>query len=764
VLPVVGQAGALSILAQPIWEPHRRAVPCCVAVKDGKGIGVDILSDLNAAQRQAVTAPDGPVLVLAGPGSGKTRVLTRRAAWLIQERGLPPRRIVAVTFTNKAAREMRSRIESLLGEVLGEGLRGFTLGTFHAICARILRREHTHLPVSANYAIYDSADQRAVMKEVVAVDLNLDEKRYSPDKILARVSSLKNELIVPDDFRPGAYYDEIVSRAYRRYQERLVANDALDFDDLLMQTVLLFRDHPDVLARYQHATDYVLVDEFQDTNSAQYALVRMLSSPRNNLFCVGDEDQSIYRWRGADYRNILRLRNDYPDLTIILLEQNYRSTQTILDASRAVIDKNPQRTPKRLFTETPGTSADITIYEAFDEHDEAQFVVDQLAGMVAQQEVEPGQCAIMYRTNAQSRALEDAFIRAGLPYKLVGATRFYGRREIKDVLAYLRTIHNPDDTVSLLRIINTPPRAIGEKTIQALESWASSEGITPGAALLRLAADPGAGPFSGKARSALAGLGALLDAWRQMREVIPLGDLLKLILDETGYLNYHNDGTEAGQERIDNVLELLNVAREYEDVPLPEFLAEVALVSDVDNLSEEANAATLLTLHAAKGLEFDVVFMVGLEEGILPHSRSQDDPEQMAEERRLMYVGMTRARRKLYLIYTFQRSQWGESVLNIRSRFLDDIPDSLLTMARGATTGVGYRQMTTWGLKAEEPRPVGKQIQFRSGQRVVHPRFGEGIVVESRVSGDDEEVTVVFEASGLKRLMASFANMQALDE
>ncbi len=726
---------------------------------------MDILEGLNDAQRQAVTAPDGPVLVLAGPGSGKTRVLTRRAAWLVQERGVPTWRLMAVTFTNKAAREMRTRLEHLLGSEL----KGFTLGTFHAICARLLRREAGAglLPFSPDYVIYDTADQRAVMKQVIVEALNLDEKRYPPDRVLARVSALKNDLIAPESFRPESYYDEIVSRAYVRYQERLVLANAVDFDDLLMHVVTLLRERREVLLRYQNTLDHVLVDEFQDTNAAQYALVRLLSGGRDNLFCVGDEDQSIYRWRGADYRNVQRLRADYPGLYVVVLEQNYRSTQVILDASRAVIDRNTQRTPKKLFTEQAG-GPEIVLYEAFDERDEAQFVVDTIAGLVAAREVEPGGCAVMYRTNAQSRVLEDVFIRAGLPYKLVGATRFYGRKEIKDVIAYLRLVHNPDDTVSLLRVINMPPRGLGDRTIAALQAWAESQGLSPGAALGRLAAAPEIGPFTGRARSGLAGFAALLEGWRAARQSVQLGGLLRQVLDETGYLQYLDDGTAQGQERVENLRELLNVASEYEEIPLETFLEEVALISEVDDLAEGANAPTLLTLHAAKGLEFDVVFLIGVEEGVLPHSRSLEDPEEMAEERRLMYVGMTRARRRLFVVYAYRRSQWGESSLNLPSRFLDDIPASLTLRARGASIGMGYRQATTWGSRPPRVDGPGEGrsavgARYRAGQRVAHPRFGEGIVIESRPLGNDEEVSVVFEESGLKRLMASFANMAILE-
>jgi DNA helicase-2/ATP-dependent DNA helicase PcrA len=721
-----------------------------------------ILDGLNDQQRAAVTAPDGPVLVLAGPGSGKTRVLTRRIAYLVGERDVPPWRIMAVTFTNKAAREMRRRVEGLLG---GD-LRGLTMGTFHAICARILRREaDAHLPITRDFVIFDASDQRALMKAVITDDLSLDDKRYEPRRVLGRISNAKNELITPAEFRPNDYFDEIVKRAYEAYQERLTINNAVDFDDLLMHTARLFARDEGVLARYQNQFDHLLVDEFQDTNGAQYTLLRLLAERSKNLFCVGDEDQSIYRWRGADYRNLNRLRVDFPALHTVLLEQNYRSTQVILDAARAVIDQNPQRTPKRLFTER-GEGPQIILYEAHDESFEAQFVVDQIALLVQSGEAEPGECAVMYRTNAQSRALEDAFVRAGLPYRLVGATRFYARREIKDVVAYLRVIHNPDDRISLMRIINTPPRGIGGVTIRALEDWAAREGITPGAALLKLHADPETAPLDGRAGKALGRFAEMLAGWRGVQDTLTVADLLKVVLDETGYLEAIDDGTDQGVERRENVMELANVAAEFDELPLSTFLEEVALVSDVDDLETEVNAPSLLTLHSAKGLEFDAVFLVGLEDGMLPHQRSLDDPEQMAEERRLMYVGMTRARRWLFLVHAFRRAVWGESMLNLRSRFIDDIPADLVVPAHVAafgTPGRGARRAGRPPRVDRSARDRGAQGTLHTGVRVQHEKFGQGIVIETREQGDDQEVSVAFEEAGLKRLLASYANLTVLD-
>jgi DNA helicase-2/ATP-dependent DNA helicase PcrA len=712
----------------------------------------DILAGLNPAQREAVGLEGGPALVLAGPGSGKTRVLTHRVAWLI-EQGIHPYRLMAVTFTNKAAREMRSRIETLLGG----RLRGLTIGTFHATCARILRREAEHTPLSPDYLIYDTDDQLALVKRAVA-DLGLDDKRFQPPKVLNSISMAKNELITPDIYRADTYFGEVVGRVYERYMRLLIESNAADFDDLLLRAVLLFQEHPDVLGRYQTAYDHILVDEFQDTNSAQYVLVRALADEHRSIFCVGDEDQSIYRFRGADYRNVMRFRHDFPDARVILLEQNYRSTQTILDAAQEVINQNPHRTPKRLFTHKEG-GPQITQFEAYDEHEEAQFVVDTIATLVATGEAEPGECALMYRTNAQSRSLEEAFIRAGLPYQLVNATRFYNRREIRDVLAYLRLIHNPDDTLSLRRIINMPPRGIGTKTIAVLEGWAARQGLSSGAALDRLREAESDPAFTNRAFGLLRNFAEMLAGWREVSHDLDIAELLNLVLDEAKYHDYINDGTDEGRDRWENVLELRNVAAEYAGASLAEFLEGVALVADVDGMAEEVNAPTLLTLHSAKGLEFRVVFIVGLEDGLLPHQRSFDDPEAMAEERRLMYVGMTRAKERLYLVYAFRRMAWGESSIAIPSRFLADIPQHLLTGGRLAGAGT-IRRAETW---TKDGASSDDEPRFKPGQRVLHPKFGEGTVIESRPSGDDEEVSVVFEEGGLKRLIAGFANLSVID-
>ncbi len=714
--------------------------------------GMDLLRGLNPQQQKAITASEGPVLVLAGPGSGKTRVLTHRVAWLVQELDVAPWRIMAVTFTNKAAREMRERLEGLLDP---SQARSLTLGTFHATCARILRREHEAAGIPRDYAIFDADDQFRLVKRAIR-DLNLDDKLYRPRAVHGAISRAKNELIPPEVYSTDSYYGEVVKRIYERYQALLAANSGLDFDDLLMVTAYTFERNPDVLAKYQERYRHILVDEFQDTNQAQYMLLLQLSGRHHNLFCVADEDQSIYAWRGADYRNIRRLRDDHPDLVTVLLEQNYRSTQTILDAARAVIRHNPDRTEKSLFTRR-GRGPEIAIHEAYDQDEEAQFVVDTIQRLEEQEGVRPGGCAVMYRTNAQSRALEDAFIRASLPYRLVGATRFYARREIKDLIAFLRLIHNPTEGVSMARVINVPPRSIGKKTVTALDDAAQERGVSVYETLKEIP-----GELGGRAQRALAAFLEMLESWIAAREQLTTAQLIDRVLEDTGYADYLRDGTEEGEDRWANVLELRNVAADYDDMTLTDFLADVALVSDVDNLSEEVDAPTLMTLHSAKGLEFPVVFITGLEEGILPHSRSFDDAEQMAEERRLMYVGLTRAEDKLFLTYAFTRTRYGDSEPSVPSRFLDDIPPELISGSCRQAQQSAPQRATTWQPTPQTIHPV--EPLFRTGQRVRHATFGEGLVIESRVDGGDEIVTVAFEETGLKRLMASMAPLERLGD
>ena len=1127
---------------------------------------MDYLNGLNEPQRTAVTAPDGPILILAGPGSGKTRVLTNRIVYLIRERGIPPWHILAVTFTNKAAREMNHRIEAILD---GQP-RGLTMGTFHSTCVRILRRESDNLPdYDRNFAIFDTNDQQQVVKQALA-DLNLDNKKFQPNKMLHGISSAKNELITPDIYTATNYISEITKRVYARYQEILHTNNAMDFDDLLLNVVLLFEGQPDILHKYQTRYEHVLVDEFQDTNTAQYKLLKRITAVHQNLFVVGDSDQcfptgtaiqtvdgskpieqiqvgdlvlaasgrgtsmpaevhhvgkrpchgdlihittkqghsfsatpnhiiftrlglnpdiyyvylmyrtglgyriglvmgarsdgqmiisglrmrtnqenadriwvlrvcenreeagcwesffafkygipttvfhvrgrklkmsqeninklyaninteckaqqllddlqldiehphyiaeakffrqavnlryfsdsrrtqvspwnahrvsincgnldlkqqldragyatrkgkrktwrvamtrlhyddiqqvaaemseagggldivtkafltkpnagelakgfrlmpanhlhpsmlvaieqdgqiiedeiisieeksydgfvydfevkelhnyvaggivvhnSVYRWRGADFRNIQRFRDEYPQAQMILLEQNYRSTQTILDAAKAVIKHNPHRVHKELFTERQGGQR-ILLREAYNESDEADQVVSTIEGLLLNGR-SLNDFAVMYRTNAQSRVLEEGFLRAGMPYKLVGATQFYRRREVKDIIAYMRIVHNLADSVSFGRVINTPTRGIGKVTEQKFYSWATANGWTPGEAMLKLVTDLDVQhPFNGRAFRALSTFGHMFQAWYNLRDEVRVSDLMDTILEQTDYRSYVDDSTEEGRDRWANIMELRNVAGEADDLTLGEFIEQVALVSDQDDVDESQSRVTLLTLHAAKGLEFPVVFLTGLEDGVLPHSRSLDDGEEMAEERRLFYVGLTRAKDRLYLSHAFRRTFFGDSSVSVPSRFLKDIPGELLD--GDVKVSSRYQQATTraskwqWSSKPKKKpstpssRPVSStpawassrekslpqprhqqktavspdfdddfdapqtsaQPQFKTGEKVYHAKFGEGTVIESKWVGNDEEVTVAFPGVGIKRLVASFARLE----
>jgi DNA helicase-2/ATP-dependent DNA helicase PcrA len=729
---------------------------------------LDFLDNLNPAQRQAVTAGLGPVLVLAGPGSGKTRVLTQRAAYLIAYEGVRPYQLLAVTFTNKAAREMGNRLRVLLGEAANAG-DGLWLGTFHATCARILRREAEHLPFDSNFVIFDEDDQQRLVKAAIR-DLNLDDKTYRPASVHGAISRAKNELIFPEDYPIQTYRDEVVKRVYQRYQESLKQNDAVDFDDLLLWTAHLLAEFQAVREKYAQRFHHVLVDEFQDTNFAQYTLLRHLASIHGNIFCVGDPDQSVYRWRGADYRNVQRFEQDFPNAQVILLEQNYRSKQTILDAAMAVIDRAPHRRRKNLFTER-GPGEKVFYYEALDDYAEASFVVDTIASLAASGACQAGDCAVMYRTNAQSRLLEEAFLQARLPYRLVGAQRFYGRREVKDVIAYLRLVHNPADGISLERVINLPPRGIGEKTLQALAGAARAAGTGPGAVLMDLArgdASPFWGQFSGRAVLPMADFGALLANWRAEAQRATVAELFDRITKDVSYREYIDDGTEEGSERWENVQELRRLALEYDGRTLTDFLENVALVSDQDTIAEGKQAPTLLTLHAAKGLEFGAVFIIGLDDGLLPHSRSFDDPEAMDEERRLFYVGITRAMDRLYLLRalrrggSFGRSRDSFAEETLPSRYLDDIPADLLAGKGRSPRRPERGAASSWSGADSQAAPI-QELQFRAGTHVRHPVWGEGIVLNSRLQDNDETVDVVFESVGIKRLAASLAKLQTID-
>jgi DNA helicase-2/ATP-dependent DNA helicase PcrA len=720
---------------------------------------MDILATLNPAQREAVEAIEGPVLILAGPGSGKTRVITHRIAYLIKSCGVSPHNIMAVTFTNKAAREMKERLEQLLGQAV----EALTLGTFHAICARILRREGKAIGLDSSFVIYDEEDQLSLTKQALE-ELNLDPKQYAPRALHSAIGAAKSRLIGPEDYaqRVSSYFEEIVHRVYQRYQQLLSQGRAVDFDDLLMKTVQMFQDQPQILNRYQSKYVHILVDEFQDTNIVQYMLMKHLAGKYRNLCVVGDPDQSIYSWRFADLRNILSFEKDYPEAKVVFLEQNYRSTKTILEVASDVIAANVQRKPKKLWTENED-GASVTVIESYNAEEEAQSVVNEIDKLVSQEQISLKDCAVMYRVNAQSRALEETFLRYGVPYRLVGGTRFYQRREVKDIIAYLRLIHNPQDNVSLVRIINVPVRGIGQRTLSQLQAWAKAHDSSLFKALKQVANEK---ILPQRIAQALSGFDAVMTELIAQSRELSLSGLLDEILEHTRYREYILS-KEDGEDRWENIMELKSVAGEYDELApedaLATFLEKVSLVSDIDELDEKANAVTLITLHQAKGLEFPAVFIVGLEEGILPHRKSFDDPAEMEEERRLCYVGITRAKKRLYLLRSYRRSLFGGSTANPPSRFLQDISPNLVS-PRGlweeSSAPVASPDLN-WDSQPS-PRP-SSNLELKVGDHVRHSKFGPGIVMNCLSTRDDQELTVAFEEAGVKKLLASLAPLEKIE-
>ncbi len=700
----------------------------------------DLLSNLNEPQRTAVTTTDGPVLMLAGAGSGKTNALTHRIAYLISEKKVSPANILAVTFTNKAAGEMRGRVLRLLGQ--REDNRSYLpfIGTFHAICVRLLRREAADIGLPPSFIIYDSADSQSAIKQAMR-SLGIDDKQFPPGLVQGLISSAKNELIGSAAYAKMAYgpAQNTAAQVYPAYQRILREAGALDFDDLILKTVEMFSEYPTLLAEYQQRFRYIMVDEYQDTNHAQYQLTKMLAVAHKNICVVGDDWQSIYSWRGANFQNILDFEKDYPEAVIIKLEQNYRSTKNILDAAHSVISKNTLRSDKQLWTEAGGGPA-ISVWQAYNEIQEGELIVREAQRLTAEERLQLSDMAVLYRTNAQSRSLEEAFLRAGMPYKIVGGTRFYERKEIKDVLAFMRFIFQPADIVSFNRIVNLPARGLGDKS---LEVFLGSRGTRPLLAHL-LEADriPGLMP---KAASALVGFGQLMDGLAVASESKTVSQLLELVLKRSGYLEYLDDNSPQAADRIENVKELVSVAQTYDELGLAGFLEEIALIADIDNYSTEQNAVTLMTLHAAKGLEFEAVFLAGMEEGIFPHSRSAFDAAELEEERRLCYVGMTRAKQRLYLIHASSRLLYGQTMHNPPSRFVLDIPSELQQNDRSAYVATA----------PSEPLTV---LDLVAGDRIRHAKFGEGIV--SVVEGD--EVTATFVGYGSKRLSLSFAPLEKL--
>ena len=683
-------------------------------------------------------------------------MLTHRIAYVLATRDVRANEICAVTFTNKAAREMRGRIETLLGGSTS----GMWIGTFHALGARILRRDGDAIGVPSSYTIYDEADRAAALKRALAA-ADIDEKRHPVSKLGAAISAAKNELLDATQYSArytGEYWEAIVGHAFTAYEAEMRAADALDFDDLLLRTVELLRDRDPVREHYQLRFRHLFVDEYQDTNLAQYVLVKLLSDHHRNLTVVGDDDQSIFGWRGADVRNILSFRRDYPDATVVTLEQNYRSTQTILDAAHAVIRHNQDRAAKRLWTDAGGGEP-VRLISVYDEQEEALAVCGEIELLIGREGYSLSDCAVLYRTNAQSRAFEDVLLRRGIPYRLVGGVRFYERREVKDVLAYLRLVANPRDAVSFARIVNVPRRKIGERTVAELERLARRRRISPFEAVQAL--DDSA-EVTAAARGAVVDFGRLIDHLRDLSARIPLPQFLERVLDDTGYQRMLRDGTPENEERWSNVTELVGLAAEYVDVPPPEgltqFLENVALVSDVDTLDDSANGVTLITLHQVKGLEFPVVFIAGMEEGLLPHVRALEEGDAgVAEERRLAYVGVTRAQRRLYVLHAFRRHLYGTPQLAEASRFLADLPAEVLEVVRRPGSGPPSPPRTPGAVRAAvhahavRPNPVEVAPQrYHEGMRVAHPKLGEGSILKSTMTRSGEEVVIRFDAAGVK--------------
>ena len=723
-----------------------------------------LLANLNEPQRQAVETAAGPVLILAGAGSGKTRVIVHRIAYLMLAKRVPAWQILGVTFTNKAAGEMRQRVRELTGPI-GENV---LLSTFHSFCSRILRRELWRLGWEDGFTIYDDADQLTVVKNVIK-SLGIGEKSLSPRAVLNTISRVKDELITPPVFAEYAEgpFEVAAAKVYRHYQKALRDANALDFNDLIMFVVHIFREFAEVREQYQDRFRYIMVDEYQDTNHAQYELVRMLASKYANICVVGDDDQGIYSWRGADIRNILNFEREYPDATVIKLEQNYRSTQNILDAAHSIISRLPRRRDKKLWTTQAG-GAPLVVLPAHDEEDEARLVVNTVRRL-QDEGLGLSDCVVMYRTNAQSRAVEDALVTHGIPYQLVGGVAFYLRREIKDMLAYLRVTYNPNDSVSFSRIVNVPQRGIGAKTFAALTAWAGSQGIAAGQAVLSLATESVSEPLpvSARARTALEDLGRLLGTFREESMRLPLSAFVSAVIKDSGYLEYvrKSDNIDEVLDREENLEELVAAAARFDDVDPPQglslFLHEATLAADVDRMDAEGGL-TLMTMHNAKGLEFPAVIVVGLEEELFPHIRSFDDLEQMAEERRLCYVAFTRAKERLYLLFAARRYS-SQSLGRLPSRFITELPPELVT-------GPGMQEQpqfeAAWQRARDKPRPprerATEERKYRDGERVRHAVFGEGTVVSSKITDADEEVTVAFPDVGIKRLSASFAPLEKL--
>lgn len=718
-----------------------------------------LLESLNPVQVEAVLHTEGPVLIVAGAGSGKTRALTHRIAYLIREHGVSPYAILAITFTNKAAREMAERVEDLVGERVA---RGMWILTFHSACARILRREHEHVGLPSSFTIYDDADTERLIAGVLK-DLNLDPKRYPPRAMAAAIGRAKDHVVSAEEFAGAVtnVYERTIGEVYRGYEERKRAAGALDFDDLIAETVRLFRDHPAVLEHYQERFRYILIDEYQDTNRAQYQLVNLLAAGHRNLCVVGDADQGVYSWRGATIQNLLDFERDYQDAAVFLMEQNYRSTSNILAVANALIQHNVQRKPKSLWTETAGGELAVR-YRADNEHEEALFVAEEVHRLVEEEGFRYSDVAVFYRTNAQSRVLEDIFVRAGTPYRVVGGLRFYQRKEVKDVLAYLRLLVNPQDVISARRVVNTPKRGIGDQTVAALEGFAALEQVPFLEACRRVDEIDTLGP---RARGAVAGF---VDVMDRLAAALASGAgpqrMVEAAATGSGYLlELEAERTIEAEGRIENVRELGGVAAEFEsrfpDEGLPGFLEQIALVSEQDEYDEESGSVTLMTLHNAKGLEFPVVFVIGLEDGVFPHYRSMGEPAQLEEERRLMYVGITRARERLYLTHAWSRTLFGATSYNPPSRFLGEIPSELLRAIEEEESVIGAGGSVS-PIRASVEPGRREPVRVAAGDTVRHERWGEGVVLDVSGSGSDAEAIVRFGEAGEKRLLLAYAPLR----
>ncbi|RFT65834.1 DNA helicase PcrA [Bacillus clarus] len=731
-----------------------------------------LLNGLNPQQQKAVQTTNGPLLLMAGAGSGKTRVLTHRIAYLLGEKGVAPWNVLAITFTNKAAREMRERIDTLVGPEAED----IWISTFHSMCVRILRRDIDRIGINRNFTILDASDQLTVVKKIMK-ERNIDPKKFDPRSILSGISNAKNELLSADKYAKQISiadpFEKLTSDVYTEYQKRLLKNNSLDFDDLIMTTIQLFERIPEVLEFYQRKFQYIHVDEYQDTNRAQYILVNKLASRFKNLCVVGDSDQSIYRWRGADISNILSFEKDYENAQVILLEQNYRSSQNILNAANAVIEKNSNRKPKKLWTDNQ-VGSKISYYRAATEKDEAYFVAKKIRDEIQMGNRKYTDFAVLYRTNAQSRMVEEIFLKSNIPYKIVGGIKFYDRKEIKDILAYLRLIANPDDEISFARIINMPKRGIGATSIDKIINYGVQNGISLTAVLDEIEHVG----VSAKITKAVKEFASLLHNWVNMQEYLSVTELVEEVIEKTGYRDMlKNERSLEAEGRLENLDEFLSVTQTFEsqseDKSLVAFLTDLALVADIDRVDEDPTAGDeviLMTMHSAKGLEFPIVFIVGLEEGVFPHTRSLMEEDEMQEERRLAYVGITRAEEELYLSNAQMRTLFGRTNMNAASRFISEIPGELVESlnetapkretfgAKGRTTGAGVTRSRSAIVRPTVKTTGGEQIGWAVGDKASHQKWGVGTVVSVKGEGDAKELDIAFPSPiGIKRLLAKFA-------